>query len=272
MFQNLVDALQYSLVQRALIAGVFIAICCSCLGVFLVLRRLSLIGDGIAHVCLGTIGIGILLGFAPLLISVPLVMLASLGIMWLSERTNMYGDAAIGLVAAMGIALGVLLADLGGGFNVELFSYLFGSILAVEQREVWLSVGLSFGVIAVIVLFYHELFAITFDPEFAPVLGIRVGRIDKLLVMCTAVTVVLGIKVVGTMLVSSLIIFPAVTALQVARSFLSVLIVAVGVAVTSIVVGIFLAVLLNLPTGAIIVCVNFVCFVIAYLIGHFGGR
>lgn len=265
---DFLDLLSYGFVIRALIAGSFVAICCSLLGVFLVLRRLSLIGDGIAHLSLGTIGVGILLGVAPLAISVPLVLLASLWLVWLTERTNVYGDAAIGVVSSLGIATGVLLASIGRGSNLELMSYLFGSILLISPTEVVLSVVLSIVLIVVVIAFYPDLFALTFDEEYARVLGIRAARLNRLLILCTALTVVLAIKVVGAMLVSSLIVLPAVTALQVARQFRTAMAVAVGTAVGSVIAGILLASLLRVPPGATIVLVNFGCFGAAYLLGR----
>jgi len=266
------EALQYGFIQRALLAGSFIALNCSFLGVFLVLRRFSLIGDGLAHVAFGTIGLGLLLQAHPLYISAPLVMLASLWISILSEKARIHGDAAIGLVAALGISTGIMLASLGQGFNVDLFSYLFGSILAIGEGEVIVSVVLSVVVLAVVRLFLHDLFALTFQEEYARVLGIKTRRVVNVLTLCTALTVVLGIRVVGTMLVSSLIIFPAVTALQVARSFKTVLLIAAISSVSSVVSGIFISFFFNLPTGATIVFVNFFFFCITYIAGRLRGR
>ena len=261
---ELQEAVQYTFIQRALLAGCFIALSCSFLGVFLVLRRFSLIGDGLAHVAFGAIGLGLLLHAHPLYVAVPLVMLASLGILLLTEKAKIYGDAAIGVVSALGVASGVMLASIGQGFNVDLFSYLFGSILAISAGEVMFSVLLAVVVFMGVVLFRHDLFATTFEEEYAQVLGIKTRRVTYVLTLGTALTVVLGIRVVGTMLVSSLIIFPVVTALQLARSFRAALVIAAVAAVGSVVLGIFLSLLSNLPTGATIVYVNFVFFVIAF--------
>lgn len=265
LLTDLREALEYAFVQRALLAGFFIALSCSSLGLFLVLQRFSLIGDGLAHVAFGTIGLGLLLNAQPLVISVPLVMLASVWVLLLSERTRIHGDAAIGLVSALGVASGVMLASVGKGFNIDLFSYLFGSILAISDEEVILSIILSLVVVGVLGLFFHELFAIIFDEEFARVLGIRTRRVNLVLMLCTALTVVLGIRVVGTMLVSSLIVFPAVAALQLARNFKTALLLSALVAVGSVMGGIFLSFAFDLPTGATIVFLNFFFFLCAYL-------
>jgi zinc transport system permease protein len=262
---TLFEALQYPFIQRAVISGVFIGCCCAFLGVFLVLRRLSLIGDGLAHVSLAAVGLGLLLNTQPLWVSIPLVMAASIWILWLADKADVYADAAIGLVSAVSVAIGITLASVGGGFNVDLFSFLFGNILAISYAEVILSVVLSVVVIAAVCLFYHELFAIAFEEEYARVLGIPVEKINKILILCTALTVSLGIRVVGTMLISSLIIFPAVTALQVARGFRPAMLLAAVISTLSVLAGVFLSYLWNLPTGATIVLVNFAFFVLVFL-------
>ncbi|MCK5242321.1 metal ABC transporter permease [bacterium] len=265
----LLEAFQYGFVHRALLAGAVIAVSCACLGIFLVLRKLSLIGEGLAHFSFATIGLGLLLNIYPIYVTIPLAVLASLGILYLSENTNFYGDAAIGLVSAIGVAAGVLMASLSGGFNVDLFSYLFGDILAITPTEAVSAVLLSVVIIVLVLLFYHELFAITFDEEYARVLGIKTRRVNRILVMLSAVTIVLGIKVVGIMLVSSLIIFPSITALQISRAFRTALILSVGIALVSVVAGILLAFVLNVPAGAMIVVLNFIFFIAAYIVRIF---
>jgi zinc transport system permease protein len=258
------EALHFGFMQRALLAGSLIAVCCAFLGVFLVLRRFSLIGDGLAHFSFATVGLGLLLQVYPLYVAVPCVVLAALAILYLPSKATLYGDAAIGMFSALGVAGGVMLASLGGGFNVDLFSYLFGDILAVSHNEVIMTTVLSLVVIALILMLYQELFAITFDEQYAAVLGINTARINRYLAVLTALTVVLGIKVVGTMLVSSLLVFPCVSALQVCRSFKTAILLATLIGLGSVIGGIFLAFLLNLPAGATIVLLNFCCFVVAF--------
>jgi zinc transport system permease protein len=261
----LIEALQYGFIRRALIVGTLIAICCAFLGVFLVLRRFAMIGDGLAHISFATIGVGLLLQTSPLYVAVPLTMASALMILQLTEKADVYGDAAIGLLSALGVAVGVTLASVGGGFNVDLFSYLFGDILTISHTEAWMAGILSLSIIGLTLLFYQELFALTFDEDYAHVLGINPRRMTQALILLTAVTVVLSIKVVGTMLVSSLIVFPAVTALQVARGFKLAILLAACTAVFSVITGIFLAYLVGLPAGASIVLLNFGLFVLAFL-------
>ena len=269
---GIMEILSYGFIQRALIAGILIAVLCAVLGIFLVLRRLSLIGDGLAHVTFGSVAVALLLRVNPVyvtLASVPLVLLSSLGILKLTEKARIYGDAAIGIVSSLGIACGVLLASVAGGYNVDLFSYLFGNILSISTTELVTAAVLFCVVMLLVALFYNDLFAITFDEDLAQSSGIRTGLINRVLVLLTALTVVLAMKVVGIMLISALLILPAVTALQVARGFRTTIVTAVGIAVFSVVSGIFSSFALNLPTGATIVIINIVLFLLA-VIGKWG--
>ena len=260
---DILDYLKYGFIQRALLAGCFVGLLCSVLGVLLVLRRLSLIGDGLAHVTFGSVALGLVFKVYPLYVSIPVVMLSSLGILKLMERARIYGDAAIGVVSALGIAGGVILASVAGGFNVDLFSYLFGNILAISDAEVMISIALSLFVLMLIYVYYHQIFSITFDEEFAGASGIDTKKINAMLVLLAAVTVVLAMNVVGIMLVSALLILPAVTALQLARGFRNTLVIAGLTAVCSVVAGIFGSLMMNLPTGAAIVMVNLLFFLVA---------
>jgi zinc transport system permease protein len=259
---QLFDAFHYQFMQRAMLAGCCIAVLCSTLGVFLVLRRLSLIGDGLAHVTFGSVAVGLLLRTEPMYAAIPLVMLSSLGILRLVEKARVYGDAAIGIVSSLGIAGGITLVSLSGGFNVDLFSFLFGSILSVSGAEVITSVVLSAVVILMVILFYDELVSITFDEECARASGIRTRRINAILVLLTALTVVLAMKVVGIMLVSAMLILPASAALQVGRSFRMSMVIAAAISVFSVVFGIWISFMADLPAGGTIVLTNFVIFVL----------
>lgn len=257
--------LQYSFIQKAFFAGSFVAIVCSALGLFLVLRKMSLIGDGLSHVSFGAIALGLFLGIYPFYIAVPLVMLSSILILKISEKAKIYGDAAIGIVSAVGIAGGVILASVSKGFNVDLFSYLFGNILAISTTEVILSVILSFVVLAVIYFFYWDLFSTTFDEEYAKTTGVKTNFINILLTLLTAVTVVLSVKMVGIMLVSALLILPAVTALQFAKGFKAAIFIGSFVSLLSVILGITFSFFLDLPTGATIVMINALFFSFAVL-------
>jgi len=258
--------LNYQFVERAYLAGSFIAVLCAVLGLFLVLRKLSLIGDGLSHVSFGAIALGLFFGMYPFYVALPVTVLASFLILKLAEKAKMYGDAAIGIVSSMGVALGVILASLSRGFNVDLFSYLFGNILAISNQEVYLSVGLSVLVLAAIVFLYNDFFSATFDEEYAKISGVKTNLINLALVSMTAVTVVLAVKVVGVMLVSALLILPAVTALQIARGFKEAIAAAAIISVFSVLAGITFSFYGDLPAGATIVLINFAIFILFFLL------
>lgn len=263
---NILEILSYGFIQRALLAGTLIALLCSVLGVFLVLRRLSLIGDGLAHVTFGSTAIALALQLysaMSLLVSAPIVMLASLGILKLSEKGRLSGDAAIGLVSALGISVGIILASVGGGYNVDLLSYLFGNILSIRSDEVVIAALLCLGVMLLLTLYYHELFAISFSDELAKVSGIRTSYINAILVLLTALSVVLAMKLVGIMLISSLLIVPAAGALQLARGFKACIVLAALQGCSSVVIGIIVSIMSNLPASASIVMVNLLFFAAA---------
>jgi zinc transport system permease protein len=263
---NLLEILSYGFIQRALLAGTLIALLCSVLGVFLVLRRLSLIGDGLAHVTFGSTAIALALKLysaMSLLVSMPIVLLASLGILKLTEKGRLSGDAAIGLVSALGISAGIILASVGGGYNVDLLSYLFGNILSIRSEEVVIAALLCLGVMLMLALYYHELFAISFSDELAKVSGIRTSFINSILVLLTALSVVLAMKLVGIMLISSLLIVPAAAALQLARGFKVCIVLAALQGCGSVIIGILVSIMSNLPASASIVMVNLLCFAAA---------
>ncbi len=261
---ELYQLFQYAFIQKAFLAGSFIAISCACLGLFLVLRKMSLIGDGLSHVSFGAIALGLFFGLYPFYVAIPLVIMASLLILKISEKAKIYGDSAIGIVSAFGIAGGIILASLSNGFNVDLFSYLFGNILAVSTNEVITSVFLSLVVLITIYFFYWDLFSVTFDLEYAKTTGIKPNFINSLLTILTAVVVVLSIKVVGIMLVSALLILPAVTALQISKKFKTTLFISCITSFISVFLGIAISFLIDLPTGATIVMINAFFFTTAF--------
>ena len=257
--------LQYAFIQKAFIAGSFVALTCSILGLFLVLRKMSLIGDGLSHVSFGAIALGLFFGIYPFYVAVPVVILGAFLILKITEKTKLYGDAAIGIVSALGISAGVILSSLSGGFNVDLFSYLFGNILAISNAEVFSSILLSAITILVIYFYYWDFFSATFDEDYAKTTGININFVNTLLVTLTAVTVILSVKMVGVMLVSALLIMPGVSALQLAKKFKTAMLLAAFFSVVSVIFGITFSLLFNLPTGATIVMVNGVLFAFVLL-------
>lgn len=251
---------------KALITGIFIAISCSLLGVFLVLKNMSLIGDGLAHVSFAAIAIGLLVSDKPIIISIPIVIVASFLVLLLKEKAKIDADATIGLLSSFSIAVGVIIASVAKGFNIDLFSYLFGSILFISPIEMILSGILAIILIVLVLLFYNDLFSITFDENFAKISGIKVRRVNYLLSVLISVTIVLGIRIVGTMLISSLIVFPSVSALQISKGFKRTLMFSVLFSMIAVVLGIVFSYILNVPTGALIVVVNAIIFLITLII------
>lgn len=267
---ELSSILNYEFVQRAFLGGILIAAIASILGVFLVLRRFSLIGDGLSHVTFGSVAVVMLIGVSPTYITLaalPLVMLSSLAILKLTQSKRIQGDAAIGIVSSIGIAAGIILASLSGGYNLDLFSYLFGNILTVTLTEIFLSLIVLLTVVATIVLFYDDLLALTFDEELARTMGVKTKRINIILFLLTAVAAVLAMKVAGIMLVSAMLIVPPLTALQLSIGFRMTMIASVLFSVLSVTFGLILAFVLNLPVGGTIVLLN-----IFFLLLVFGAK
>jgi zinc transport system permease protein len=256
---GLTEIFNYEFVQRAFAAGILIAAVSSILGVFLVLRRFSLIGDGLAHITFGSVAFVMFLGVSPLYITLaalPIVMASSLAILKLTQSKRIQGDAAIGVVSSVGIASGIILASLSNGYNIDLFSYLFGNILTVTRIELILSFIVFLTVAAIVIIFYNDFFAVTFDEELARTMGIKTRRINAILFLLTAVAAVLAMKVAGIMLVSAMLILPPLTALQLSLSFKMTIIAAVFFSILSVIFGIIAAFLLNLPAGGTIVIFN----------------
>lgn len=255
----------FGFLQRALLAGIFVAVACAILGLFLLLRRDAMIGHGLAHVTFGGVALGLFLNILPLAVALVVAVLASWAIIILKEKAGLHGDTAIGIFSSTGMALGILLATLAGRFNVDLLSYLFGDILAIEAIEVWLSVGLAAAVAIMILSNYHKLMYLTFDQEAARASGIKTQRLDLLLTTLTSLTVVLGMKVVGILLVTALLVIPAAAGLQRAASFKQALWISSAVAFFSVVLGLGAAFLYDLPASASIVLLSFIFFVIFFL-------
>lgn len=264
MFANLLEYFQFAFFQRAIIVGILVAISSAFLGTFLVLKKYSMIGDGLAHVSFASVALALLLDKSPLLISIPIVILAAILIIVLNEKANVHGDAAIGLISAFSMATGIIIIGFGNGFNVDINSYLFGNILTTSTSDVILSLVLTIFVLASVVLFYHQLFSLTYDEDYAKVNAINTHFANYLLSILTAITIVLGIRIVGTMLISSMIIFPTVTALQFTRGFKQTMIYSAIISILAVVLGFILTISINTSPGASIVVVNGVLFFLAY--------
>lgn len=267
MFETIRQMLSYSFLQRALIVGVLVSLCAALLGVSLVLKRYSMIGDGLSHVGFGALAIAAALGLAPLAVTIPVVVLAAVLLLRLSDNGKIKGDAAIALISSGALALGVLVVSLSGGMNTDVNNYMFGSILALSNTDAVLSIVLSVVVLVLYVLFYNRIFAVTFDETFTRATGTRAGLYNLLVAVLTAVTVVLGMRMMGALLISSLIIFPALSAMRVCRTFRSVILTAAGISVVCFLCGMVVSYAWELPTGATVVAVNIVAFLLCALWG-----
>ena len=262
----------YIFIQRALVVGILVSLCAALLGISLVLRRFSMIGDGLSHVGFGALALASVLGITPLYVAIPIVILAAFFMLWLNERGHMQGDAAIAILSSSALAIGVLVTAMTTGLNTDLNSYMFGSILAISASDMVLSIIVSVIVLLLYALFYRSLFSITFDESFARATGTKASRYNLLLSVLTALTVVVGMRLMGTLLISPLIIFPALTAMRVCKSYRGVVICSMLTSVLSFVLGLVLSFLLSLSTGATIVVVNLAVFLFFTVIGLFKKR
>lgn len=265
LFQELFS---YPFITRALLVGTLVALCAALLGVSLVLKRYSMIGDGLSHVGFGALSLALAMNWAPMAVTVPIVVVAAFLLLRLSENGKIKGDAAIALISSSALALGVVIISLTSGMNADVNSYLFGSILAMQTGDLYLSVVLSVVVLLLFLLFYNKLFAVTFDEAFAKATGTRAELYNMLIAILTAVTIVVGMRVMGAMLISSLIIFPALTAMRVCHSFKGVVITAAFVSVIAFVFGLVASFALDTPAGASVVLVNLAAFLLFSAVGR----
>lgn len=266
MIQYLFEMFSYPFMVRAMVAGGLLSLCAALLGVSLVLKHYSMIGDGLSHVGFGALAVASALDLAPLAVAVPVVILAAFLLLRLSESGKMKGDAATAVFSTGALAVGVMVISMSTGMNADLNSYLFGSILAMSKEDVALSVILSLAVLAFYVFFYEKLFAVTFDENFAKATGIRTGFYNSMLAVLTAVVVVLGMRMMGALLISSLIVFPALTSMRLFKSYLSVIVSSVVLAAAGFGAGMCISFLYGTPAGASIVVVDLVLFAASSLL------
>ena len=261
----------------AAVVGVLVSLCASLLGVTLVLKRYSMIGDGLSHVGYGALAIATALNLSgdyTLEISLPIVVIAAFLLLRLSNRSRINTDSAIALVSVGAMAIGTIIFSLSGVSAGDACNSLFGSasLITINEKDMYISIVISVLVLAFYVLFYNRIFSVTFDEDFSKASGINVKSINSALALLTAVTIVLGMQLMGAILVSGLIIFPSLTAMKVCRSFKGTVITAALVSVLSFIIGFLLACVLNLQTGPAVIAVNIVAFVIFSVIGKLTKR
>lgn len=262
MLSSLVEMFSFGFMQRALVVGLLVSVCAALLGVSLVLKRYSMIGDGLSHVGFGALAIATALGMAPLALTIPVVVLAAFLLLQLSERGKVKGDAAVAMISTGALAVGVTVLSLSTGMTTDVNNYLFGSILTMRQEDVWLSIGLAILVLVLFFLFYRNIFSITFDETFARATDGKSKIYQWVLAFLTAITIVLGMRMMGAMLISSLVIFPALTAMRICRSFRGTCFCAALVSIICFLVGIVGSYQFATPSGASVVIANILAFVL----------
>ena len=268
MIDELIKMCSYQFMQKAMLVGSLIALCAALLGVILVLKRFSMIGDGLSHVGFGALSIAMAMNMAPLTVAMPVVVIAAFFLLHLSENGKLKGDSAIAIISSSSVAIGVIVNAYTNGSNMDLNSYMFGSVLAMSDSDVKISIILAVGVLSIFIIFYNRIFAMTFDEKFAKATGIRTGMYQTMISILTAVTIVVGMRMMGTMLISSLIIFPALTSMQVFKNFKSVIISSGAISIVCFLIGIVFSYFYAFPTGACIVVVNLLVFILFTIIAR----
>lgn len=252
----ILEVLEFEFMQRALIAGVAVAITSSVIGLFLVLRRNSLFGDALSHVAFGGIAVGLTVSIYPLWTGLTLSILGALGITKLRQSAKIPADASVAILLSSGLALGLLLISLSGGFTLDLFSFLFGSILLVSVEDTLAILAMTGIILSIVILLYRQLMYITFDEEQARVSGLPISKLNYLFVVLACVAVIVSMRLVGILLVSSLIVIPNITALLFGKGFKKTALISVLVSITSVVAGIAISYAANLAPSATIVLIS----------------
>lgn len=278
LFEKLALYFEFPFVRYAMIVGVLISLCSSLFGVTLVLKRFSFIGDGLSHVAFGAMAIAAVLNLTDnMLLILPVTVLCAVLLLRTGQSTKIKGDAAIAMISVGALALGYLIMNVfsaSSNMSGDVCSTLFGStsILTLTSTEVWLCVSLSVVVTAVFVIFYNRIFAVTFDESFARASGVRAGLYNLLVAVIIAVIIVLAMNLVGSLLISALVIFPALSAMRVFKSFRSVIICSAVLSVVCSSLGILISVLAGTPVGSTIVAADIAAFGIMYITGIISGR
>ena len=258
---NLLEIFSYPFMLRALAVGIIISFCAALIGTPLVLRKNSMIGDGLSHVAFGAFALASVLGLAPLEFALPVVILASFLILRLTNRQKLHGDAAIALISASSLALGTFIVSLTGS-NVDINNYLFGSILSITNFDVIFSLIFGLLVLTLFTFFYHKIFALTFDENFAKSIGLNTNLYNLIFAALCSITIVLGMRLMGSLLISSLIIFPTLSARQLAKSYKNVVISSALLSILTFTIGLITSYSLATPTGATIVLVNLLALIL----------
>ena len=262
MIEAINEMFSFSFINRAILVGVLVSLCAALLGVSLVLKRYANIGDGLSHVGYGITRIAIAFGFSPLPIAIPGVIIVAIILLKIGNNHKIKSDSAIALISSSALAIGVAITSATTGMNTDVCNFMFGSILAMNTSDVILSIVVSIIVLILFIVYYRKLFAVTFDENFSKAIGLKVERYTSLIAILTAVVIVVGMRMMGTLLISSIVIFPALTSMRVFKSFKGVVISSGIISIVCFLIGIFLSYIYNISTGAMIVITNLALFVL----------
>ena len=268
MIQTIQEMLSFSFINRAILVGSLVSLCAALLGVSLVLKRYANIGDGLSHVGFGITTVAVGLGATSTLpIAIPVVVIVAILLLKVGNNHKIKSDSWVALISATALAIGVAVTSLTTGMNTDVCNFMFGSILAMSISDVIISIVVSIIVLILFVIYYRKLFAVTFDEEFSKAIGLKTGRYTSLIAILTGIVIVIGMRMMGTLLISSIIIFPAITSMQICKSFKKVVISSGFISVICFLVGIFLSYVYNISTGAMIVIVNLIVLLLMTLLG-----
>ena len=251
----MLEIISHEFIQRSLCVGILVALCAALLGVSLVLKRFSMIGDGLSHVGFGAVGIALALNWTPMYIAVPIMIIASFFLLHLSQNSKMKGDAAIAVMSSSAIAVGITAVSFAKGTNADIDSYMY------------VSIALSVIVLGAFVFLYNKLFVVTFDEQSAMACGVKSKQYNMMLALLAAITIVIGMRLMGTLLISGLIVFPALTSMRLFRSYRKVVISSAVISVFCFIVGFFISYLLSAPVGASVILMNLLLFIVACVVG-----
>lgn len=268
----MLEMFSYPFIIRALVVGTLVSLCSALLGVNLVLKRYSMIGDGLSHVAFSAMAVATAMNWAPLTVAIPVVIASSFLLLRMSANSRIKGDSAIALVSTGALAIGVFIISMRSGINTDINNYMFGSVLAISKSDVLLSVVLSVAVLALYIVFYNKIFAVTFDEPFAKATGINIDFYNMLIAVLTAITIVLGMRMIGALLISSLIIFPAMSSMRVFKSFRRVVICSAVISVMCFLAGLMVSYQYSAPTGASVVMINIGVFAVFCLVDYISSK
>ncbi len=261
----MLEFFSHGFIARAMLVGGLVSLCAALLGVILVLKKYSMIGDGLSHVGFGAIAIGAAANIMPLYFALPMVVLSAFALLKITSNSKISGDSAIAIISSSALAIGITVTSVSG-MNNDLNSYLFGSILATTKTDAVFAVILSVIIIISFFIFYNKIFSVTFDENFAKATGTKTGLYNMIIAILTALTIVIGMRIMGTLLISALIIFPSLTSMRIFKNFHSVIISSVVISMVCFFAGMFVSFFFDTPTGATVVLMNLAVFIIFWIV------